>query len=249
MENNQTLLDGHSNEEKTAYLTAIASIATADRQASEQEMDSLAALCESAGITEDGKNKVLQSAETTDPTALQNSLNTLQHSDLKYALVTDLITFAKLDSDYSEAEQQSIQKIADYLGVNQNQYSLLNQVADKTKEAATSPMQAQQFGSSPSLGGLGDQLKNAGINSGGLLKGLLAIAAPFILSKVMNRRGGGNINPGGLGGMFGGGNGGGLGGMLGGSGGGIGSVISMLNGGRGFGGAGNILGKILGGRR
>ncbi len=251
MENTQTILDNHSAGEKAAYLTAIASIATADRQASEEELESLTALCESAGLTEESKASVLHAAGTTDVTSLQQSLDLLQKSDLKYALVTDLIAFAKLDSDYTPEEQESVQKIASYLGVNENQFSLLGEVADKTQEAvAETPASApQSLGSLPSLGGLGDKLKNAGINTNGLLKGLLAVAAPLILSRVMNR-GGRNINRGGLGGMFGGGGmgnmGGGLGGMLGG--GAIGSVISMLNGGRGFGGAGNILGQILGNR-
>jgi len=237
MENNQTILAGHSDEEKGAYLGAIASIATADRQASEEELENLAELCDAAQI---------------------NCLNILKNSDLKYSLVTDLIAFAKADSDYSEAEQQQVQKIAQYLGVNQQQFSLLDQFTNKAASAQVTPEQAKQPGFLSSLG-LDDKLKSAGINGSGLLRGLLTIAAPLLLTRMMsnrmgrgggmfgNRRGGGMFGNQG-GGMFGGGGlggnlGGGLGGLLGG--GGMGSVISMFNGGRGFGNAGGMLGRIF----
>jgi len=258
MENNQTILAGHSDEEKGAYLGAIASIATADRQASEEELENLAELCNAAQINQQQKEAVLHAAGAMTDEELINCLNILKNSDLKYSLVTDLIAFAKADSDYSEAEQQQVQKIAQYLGVNQQQFSLLDQFTNKAASAQVTPEQAKQPGFLSSLG-LDDKLKSAGINGSGLLRGLLTIAAPLLLTRMMsnrmgrgggmfgNRRGGGMFGNQG-GGMFGGGGlggnlGGGLGGLLGG--GGMGSVISMFNGGRGFGNAGGMLGRIF----
>ena len=48
MQETVTILEGYSDNEKGAYLGAIASIATADRQASEEELSYLQALSESA---------------------------------------------------------------------------------------------------------------------------------------------------------------------------------------------------------
>jgi hypothetical protein len=68
------------------------------------------------------------------------------------------------------------------------------------------------------------------------MKGVLAIAAPMIIGRMLGGRSRGGLG-GGLGGMLGGGlggmlgGGGGLGGMMGG-GGGLGSLIGMLSGGR-----------------
>jgi uncharacterized tellurite resistance protein B-like protein len=256
MENNQTILAGHSDQEKGAYLGAIASIATADRQATEEELKSLAELCDAAQINQQQKEAVLHAAGAITDDELIQCLNILKNSDLKYSLVTDLIAFAKADSDYNEAEQQQVQKIAQHLGVNQQQFSLLDQFTNKAANAQVTPEEAKQPGFLSSLG-LDDKLKNAGINGNNLLGGLLTIAAPLLLTRMVTNKlgrgsggmfGGGRRRGGGMfgnqgGGMFGGG---GLGGALGGNmGGGLGSVISMFNGGRGYRNAGGMLGRIL----
>ncbi len=261
MENTETILAGHTDSEKGAYLGAIASIATADREASPEELENLAAICDSASISQQQKQAVLDAAGKITSDELTRCLNILKNSELKYSLVTDLINFAKSDSDYSEAEQQQVQKISQYLGLNQQQFSLLDQFTDKTAAGGVTPEQVKQPGFLSSLG-LDDKFKSAGINGNGLLKGLLTIAAPMLLTGMitggMNRGGGmfggrrgGGMFGGGGGGMFGGGglgnvltgNMGGGGSMFGG--GGLGSVISMFNGGRGFGNAGGLLGRIL----
>src|SRR3954465_3955217 len=104
MENKETLLVGHTDQEKGAYLGAIASIATADRQASQEELDSIAELCDAAQITDQQKQAVLQAATSISDDELKQCLDILKNSDLKYSLVTDLIAFAKSDSEYSQAE-------------------------------------------------------------------------------------------------------------------------------------------------
>lgn len=248
----QTILDGYSENEKSAYLSAIASLATADRQASEEELQYIRELCTAAQLSPEQTQTVEQAATETSGDELNRSLDVLKRSDLRYSLVTDLIAFAKSDTDYSEEEQGSVQRISDYLGVNQEQFGLLNQVADK---AAENPQALQEPATAQNLFGFGDKMQKAGINSGGLFKTLISIAAPILISSMISRglggRRAGNTGGGGLGGALGGmlgGNsgGGGLGGMLGG--GGLGSLIGMLSGGRGLGSTGGLLGRILGGR-
>jgi uncharacterized tellurite resistance protein B-like protein len=256
MENNIHLLEDNTAEEKEAYLGAIASIATADREGTEEEINFLTQLSVAAQLSEDQIASVLNVARDPSGTELPRYLQILKNSDLKFSFVTDLISFAKSDGNYSEAEEGKIQQMADYLGVNQNQVSVLDQVVEKTSNGEVTPEQAANPNFLSSLG-LGDKLSGAGINGGSLLKNLIAIAAPMIIggmvSRGMNRssssgRGGGLLGGllGGGGGMLGGG--GGLGGMLGGNrgGGGLGSLIGMLSGGRGMGSTGGLLGKILG---
>lgn len=244
MENSQTLLEGSSDMEKGAYIGAIASLATADRQATPDEIEFLTALCQGAKLSEQQTQAVMQAAKDINAEDVTRCLDVLKNSDLKYSLVTDLIAFAKSDNDYSEQEQQNVQKMAHYLGVDQKQFSLLDNFADKAAAAKTpDEVASPDFLSSI---GLKDKLASAGINGNSLLKGLLGIAAPMILTKMIT--GGLNRNRGG-GGMFGGGGGmfGGGGGMTGG--GGLGSLIGMLSGGRGMGSMGGLLGGLLGGRR
>ncbi len=242
METSEKILTGISDQEKGAYLSAIASIATADLQASELEIEHLSHLCEAADLSAQQQEHVLNVAKGTSDADLVRSLDILKSSELKYSLVTDLLAFAKSDNNYSEAEQHSVQKIANYLGVDQKQFGLLDKLAEKTNASTSAPSDEPGF---LSAFGLGDKLKQSGINSSSLLKGLVSIAAPMILSRMMRRNQSYSTNSmGGLGGLLGGATMGG-GGLLGGGGGGLGSLIGMLSGGRGMGSAGGLLGRIF----
>jgi uncharacterized tellurite resistance protein B-like protein len=252
MEQSEKLLKDYSDMEKGAYIGAIASIATADNTASEDELEFLETLSDSAGLSQEQKESVSKAATELSGEELQKCLDVLKGSDLRFSLITDLIAFAESDRNYSAEEKANIEKIAQYLNINKQQFSLLDQFVQKTKTSEVTPEQAQSQGFLGSLG-LGDQFKNAGINMSSLTKGLLGVAGPIILAGMLRGglRGG---NRGGLGGMLGGGLGGGMlgggmgGGMLGGGrlgGGGFGSLIGMLSGGRGIGSTGGLLSRVL----
>ena len=246
MEHTEKLLKDYSDLEKGAYLGAIASIATADRTASEEEMEFIEALADSAELSPEQKEAVRRSATELSGEELNRCLEELKGSDLRFSLNTDLIAFAESDQNYSAEEKANIEKIAQHLNINQQQFSLLDQFVQKTKETEVAPEQVQQQGFLGSLG-LEDKFKNAGINFGSLTKGLLGIAGPMILAGMVSR--GLGRRSGGLGGMLGGGGlggmlGGGLGSMLGG-GGGLGSLTGMLSGGRGFRNSGGLLSRIF----
>ena len=233
----ESILQGYSDQEKAAYLAAIASIATADKQASPEELEYIMNLCEGANLTETETQTVLNAAQETSGDELKRSLDILKNSELRFSLVTDLMAFAKSDNNYSEAESQYVHGVAQYLGVDQKQFSLLNQFADNVKP---SEVPAQAVAETGFLGGLKEKMQKAGINPNSLVTGLIAIAGPILLSRMFSRRRGGS----------GGGAFGGLGGILGGAGmaGGLGSLIGMLGGGRGMGSTGGLLGRVLGGK-
>lgn len=252
-----TILEGYSNMEKSAYLGAIASIATADRTATDDEMDYLDALCESANLSEEQTQLINEVASTkVADEDLHKFLDVLKGSELRFSLISDLIAFAQADQNYSEDEKQTVKNVADYLGLNQEQFSVLNQFTKKAvEEAPTAGLEkadASPQGFLDNLG-FGDKLKNAGINTNSLLKGALGIIGPMILARMLSggrsrrRRGGGGLFGGLLGGgsSMGGGLLGGLSGLL--AGGGL--LGGLLGRGRGFGNAGGLLGRILGGRR
>lgn len=233
METSVKILTGISDEEKGAYLSAIASIATADAQVTQTEIDHLTHLCEAADLSATQQQLVLKAASEPSGESLVSTLDLLKGSDLKYSLLTDLFAFAKADGNYSEAEEQSVQKIAAYLGVDETKLQLLDQLAEKASAAGTTTEQMQEPGF---LVSLSDKLKSNGIDAGGLLKGLVSIAAPLIISKMMNKKQTENAGsaPGG----------GGLSGLLGG--GGLGSLFSMLSGGKGIGSATGLISKLFG---
>ena len=251
MEQQSTILEGYSAQEKAAYLGAIASVATADRSASDEELAFMDALCASANLSEDETNAVRQtaSAQMTDA-ELKSYLDVLKGSELRFSFVSDVIAFAEADKNYSDEEKQTVKGIADYLGVNQEQFAVLDQFTKKAVHEATDENQSQHApGTTPqsfldSLG-FGDKLKGAGINTSSLMKGALGIIGPMLLAKML---GGGRRSTAGSGGGLLGGSGGGLLGSLLGGGGGGGLLGGLLGGGRGFGSAGGMLGRILGRR-
>ncbi|HEY0679570.1 MAG TPA: TerB family tellurite resistance protein [Chitinophagaceae bacterium] len=254
MEQQEVLLKDYSDMEKGAYLGAIASIATADHSATEDELEYLMALADSAGLSEQQKSVVAKAATELSADELKRCLDILKTSELRFSLVTDLISFAKADQQYTEQEKANIEKIAQQLNINKQQFSLLDEFAEKTSEVNLEQVNVEEAGtnqqgflSSLGLGGLSDKFKSSGINMGSLTRNLLGIAGPMILGSLLSRgmRGrGGNAMGGNLGGM-----GGMLGGMLGGlggrSGGGFGSLIGMLSGGRGFSRSRGLLGGLF----
>jgi uncharacterized tellurite resistance protein B-like protein len=185
MEQTEKLLKDYSDVEKGSYLGAIASIATADRTASEGELEYIQALADSAELSVEQKQAVERAATELSGEELQTCLDNLKGSDLRYSLVTDLIAFAESDQNYTEEEKANIEKIAQYLNINKQQFSLLDQFVKKTKETNVQPEQMQQQGflGSP---GLEDKFKNSGINFGSLTKGLLGFAGPMILGSLLS---------------------------------------------------------------
>jgi uncharacterized tellurite resistance protein B-like protein len=214
------LLQNYSEAEKTAYLSAIAALATADRQATAPEAEFLQRLAQQAGLSEGSAQQVLAAAQGSSNQSIQQNLDQLKGSDLRFSLVTDLISFARADGAYSNDEEAMVSKMAAYLGVNPEQKATLENVVD---QAASVPHDAQDPNKQGFLSGLGDKLSNVGIPKGALMAGLLGVVAPMVISRVVGGGGQSQGQPSGtmggmLGGLLGGGQGGGssMGGLLGG---------------------------------
>jgi uncharacterized tellurite resistance protein B-like protein len=238
MEPAQKLLKDYTDQEKGAYLSAIAAIATADRTAAEEELAALNELSGAADLSPETAEKVRTAATEVSDEQLKESLDVLKGSELRFSLLADLVAFAESDKDYSEDEQQLVSKIAQYLNIDQEQYKTIKQFVNKASSSEITQEQLQQPQNLLESLGLGGQLNRAGISSKSLLSGFLGMVGPMILSRMMSGGRGGR-GPGGLGGMLGGALGGSMGS------GGLGSLISMLNGGRGMGSTGGLLGNLL----
>ena len=234
---NTQLLQNYSETEKTAYLSAIASLATADREASPAEGQFLQALTQQAGLSAESTQQVVGAANDASNQGIQQYLDVLKGSDLRFSLVTDLISFARADGAYANDEEAMITKMSAYLGINPEQRQTLETVVDQANTVAHDPQDPAKEGFFSSIG---DKLSNVGIPKGALMAGLLGVVAPLVLSRVM---GGGqqqtassdNEQSGG-GGMLGGVMGSGMGGLLGGAAqSGMGGLL------------GGLLGSVMGG--
>ncbi|GGG44031.1 TerB family tellurite resistance protein [Hymenobacter glacieicola] len=233
--NDTQLLQNYSDQEKAAYLSVIASLASADREASAAEIEFLQQLAHQANLSGGATQQVLSAAKDASNESIKGNLDALRSSDLRFSLVTDLISFARADGAYSNTEEEMVNKIAAYLGINQQQTQVLEQVVD---QAAQVPHDANDPAKQGFLGGITDKLSNVGIPKGALMAGLLGVVAPMVISKVMNRGGGMPGGGGLLGGMTGGGS---MGGLLGGAAqSGMGGLLGGLLG-------GGLLGGMMGG--
>ncbi len=185
MEEKNKILEAYTEKEKTAYLGAIMSIATADRQASEEEIAGMEALTEAAGLSEPQKRTVVGGATETSGKELIRFLDGLKNSELRFSLIADLMLFAKADDVYEEEEEENVHKIAEYLGVNEHQLALLDQFADKarTKEV---PVRQDDYSNFLQDLAMKDKLQNEGINGSGLLGSLLGVTAPDMLSNMFS---------------------------------------------------------------
>ncbi|QIL76410.1 MULTISPECIES: TerB family tellurite resistance protein [Hymenobacter] len=234
MDNTQ-VLQNYSEQEKTAYLSVIASLASADRQASDAEIEFLQQLAQAAGLSSGSTQQVVSAAQDATNSTVQQNLDALKGSELRFSLVTDLISFARADGAYSNDEEAMVNKISTYLGINQQQQHTLEQVVDQAEKV---PHDANDPAKQGFFGGITDKLESAGIPKGALMGGLLGVVAPMVLSRVMGGNRGGAMSSGGLGGLMGGGSMGGLMGGMGGS--GMGGLLGGLLG-------GGLLGNVLGG--
>ncbi|WBA41257.1 TerB family tellurite resistance protein [Hymenobacter canadensis] len=233
---NSPLLQNYSDSEKAAYLSVIASLASADREASATEIEFLQQLAHEAGLSGGATQQVLSAARDASNETIKSNLDALRNSDLRYSLVTDLISFARADGAYANDEEAMINKISAYLGITPQQTQTLNQVVD---QAAHVPHDASDPAKQGFFGGITDKLESAGIPKGALMAGLLGVVAPMVLSKVMGGGRGQSSGGGLMGGMTGGGT---LGGLMGGAMGGssMGGLLGGLLG-------GGLLSGVLGG--
>lgn len=242
----EELLSGYSLKEKAAYLGALASLATADRHADEQELEHFREMARSAGLQEAETQTIIKAADDTSGDQLLKSLDALKTSELRFSLVTDMIALAKTDENYTPAERTNIEKVSKYLGVNKDQFATIDEfvakAADKNpgEDEITNPQFMQSLG-------MQNQFAGTGLNMSSIGKGLLRYLGPMILGGMAARTlGGRRVSSGGLGGMLGNnpmgmGRSGGLGGL----GGGLGSLIAGMARGRGNQSIGGMLGRLL----
>lgn len=259
----QILLKDYSNEEKAAYLGALAIFASVDGHTSPEELEFLQIMAQAAELPYKAQIEIEQVANKQDSISLQKCLDILKKSELRFSFVTDIISFAKSDGKYTEDEKSKIKEIADFMDINQEQFSILDTFVDKANDA-------QQVGEDPtsqsffSKSGMDDLFQKVGI-SPNMAKGMLGVVAPLVIAGMLSggrkRKGSsGGLGSGLIGGLLGGALSGGL--MGGGSGwnksgGGLGSILSTLGGlsgksgygSMGSGGLGSILGNILGGNK
>ena len=234
-------LSAYPEQEKTAYLSALAALATSDREASEEELEHLRQIANDAGLLETNEEQIINAARDVSGKNLKDSLDVLKGSDLRYGLITDLIAIAQADESYTAQEKENIGKVSRYLNINDNQFSILDQYVQKAVEEERP---AEEYRKPNYLGSTGMQEKfsNAGFDMQSIGRGIFGFLGPILLgslaSRSLGRRSSTSPNRGGgLGGMFGGNQTGMTRGL--------GSLLSGLSRSRNSGSMGDLLTRML----
>jgi len=247
----ETLLTKHAEHEKVAYLGALAGLATADREASDEEIEHLREIIRAVGLSNENEQNILEAAKDTSGNDLKRHLDVLKGSDLRYSLITDLIALAKVDESYTEEERKNIERVAMYLNVDQSQFSVLDQFVNKAATEERTPEELVRPDYLQSTG-MAQNFSNAGFDLASVGKSLFGFLGPVLLGSLAGRTLGGRKGSGALGGLGGallggllrGGTNTGGGGLPGGIG-GLGSLISGLNTSRNNQSLGGLLGRLL----
>jgi len=244
MQEMNNILADYPEREKSAYLSALASLATADREASEEEIKQFTEMSEAAGLSAAEQNEMLDAANDLTGQNLTRQLDVLKESDLKYALITDLMALSKSDGSYSQEERNYIQRIASYLSVDDSHFNSLDQAIETVRSGRHTPDELSRPGLMDKLGLPGNMLRRSSGQGGGSVFGLLV---PIILGSMasgMGRRGRSGLGRG-LGDILGGsglGRRGATGGSLAG---GLGSLVSGITRSRSNNSIGGMLSRIL----
>lgn len=180
-------------EQRAAYLGVIASLTTADRRASEEEVAFLSALAQQTGLPQQQAQTVVDAALDPSTGALQENLAVLRNSELKYSLLHDLLAYAQSDGNFSAEEKKFIESLASSLQISHDQY-----------RAVDNFQRAQETGGDVSEAA--NALRNTGVpaQSSGFLGQLVATLGPIVLQQVLSRsrRGGTTASAGAGGGLM-----------------------------------------------
>lgn len=235
-------LSSYPEQEKTAYLAALAALATSDREANDEELEHLRQISNEAGLSPQNEEEIIEAAKDVSGRHLKDSLDLLKESDLRYGLITDLISIAQADDSYTTQEKDNIEKVSRYLNINNNQFSILDQFVKKAVEEERTPEEYKKPNFLSSTG-MQEKFSNAGFDMQSIGRGIFGFLGPMLLGGLASRslgRRGSNPFPN---------RGGGLGGILGanptGMSRGLGSLLSGLSRSRNNGSMGELLGRLL----
>ncbi|MEM6297118.1 MAG: TerB family tellurite resistance protein [Bacteroidota bacterium] len=155
----------YSEEQRVAYLSILTGIATADHENSAEEVAFIQQMAAAAQISQESWAKV--QAAVKNPTSVGGHLQTIKASDLKFALMADIINLSYADGEMDKEELQQIAKITQVLEISQEQFNTLTQYVQKANQAAeaqeANPGMLGLLGGSEIGGGISNFLGQSGL--------------------------------------------------------------------------------------
>lgn len=104
-----------------AYLSVVAGMAAADGEFADEEFVQIRRLCFKLGLTAIGVEAVLSCTEEVDPERIQYFVNFLSSSELRFALLADLLFMAHADAMVTPEEEDMVLDLSVRMNINARQ--------------------------------------------------------------------------------------------------------------------------------
>ncbi|NKQ37341.1 MAG: hypothetical protein HF973_17210 [Chloroflexi bacterium] len=185
-------LANYSENEQIAYLSTLSAICYVDKKFTDEEKRQLDALLNQLQISDAGKAAIYSSIfdlQHEDKLAHLETVQSLDSTELKYTLISDLYLFALSDAEFTDEENQYILEIGEILGITQEQIDAIRSVQEnlaKIKDIPPNSKKAKQIvkDSAAKLAGVGVPVAAiaasgsvAGLSAAGMTSGLAALGA------------------------------------------------------------------------
>jgi uncharacterized tellurite resistance protein B-like protein len=125
-----------SVEEKVAFLSLVATIASADKKITADETDNLLTLCEEIKLPKEKTGEVISALRHPEEAPVEKYAEQLKDSDLKYTLLVDMYFLAYADDKLVSDEAKEINAFSERLNINEAQTKAIAKYAKVLHEHA-----------------------------------------------------------------------------------------------------------------
>ncbi len=158
---------------RTSYLAVLASVATADHENSQAEVAFMQQMASFSQLSQSGLQEVTTALQQPNAVNFSSHLAKLKDSELKYALVADLINMLYADGDMDQQELQQVARINSALDISEEQFRVMSDYVRKANQTA-----AEQEGTPGLMGLMSGNQGSAG--SGMDLGSIMGLASNFL---------------------------------------------------------------------
>lgn len=182
----------YPEKEQIAYLSTLAAICYVDNEFANEEKRHLDALLDQLQISDTGKATIYSSIfdlQHDDKITHLETIQSLDNTELKYTLISDLYLLALSDAEFTEEENQYILELGKMLGITQEQIDAIRSVQENLAKIEDIPPNSEKIkrivkDSAAKLAGVGVPIgaiaasgSVTGLSAAGITSGLAALGA------------------------------------------------------------------------
>jgi uncharacterized tellurite resistance protein B-like protein len=136
-------LKKYSEKEKIAYLSIVATLVLADNNIADEEISNIRSLCKDIELSDEGIAKIISVTENPDTAPINEFIDVMRSSDLKYTLLCDMYFLAYADNKVELYELKHINDIGYKLNLSREQIYVIKRYVDAMMEAGKAEKSAE----------------------------------------------------------------------------------------------------------